>query len=82
MHKEFVGYAPDESGQPKRPPSYRGLRLRVIPAQPDHTESNTVRLLDAERRMGLKLTESFAMWPGASVCGESARTLVLRRRPP
>src|SRR5262249_53955557 len=26
-------------------------------------------LLDGERRIGLKLTESFAMWPGASVCG-------------
>ena len=26
-------------------------------------------LLDGERRIGVKLTESFAMWPGASVCG-------------
>ena len=27
------------------------------------------KLLDGERAIGVKLTESFAMWPGASVCG-------------
>jgi 5-methyltetrahydrofolate--homocysteine methyltransferase len=27
------------------------------------------RLLDSEARIGVRLTESFAMWPGASVCG-------------
>ena len=36
----------------------------------DHTvDRNPCALLDGERRIGLKLTESFAMWPGASVCG-------------
>ena len=40
------------------------------PAQPDHSEKATLfALLDGERRIGVKLTESFAMWPGASVCG-------------
>ena len=40
------------------------------PAQPDHTEKATLfRLLDAENTAGVKLTESFAMWPGSSVSG-------------
>ena len=49
---------------------YRGIRPAPgYPAQPDHTEKGTLfRLLEAER-IGIKLTESFAMWPGASVCG-------------
>ena len=50
---------------------YRGIRPAPgYPAQPDHTEKATLfRLLDGERAIGVKLTESFAMWPGASVCG-------------
>ena len=50
---------------------YRGIRPAPgYPAQPDHTEKATLfALLDAEERTGVKLTESFAMWPGASVCG-------------
>jgi 5-methyltetrahydrofolate--homocysteine methyltransferase len=49
---------------------YRGIRPAPgYPAQPDHTEKATLfRLIDGER-IGVKLTESFAMWPGASVCG-------------
>ncbi|MGH7926157.1 MAG: vitamin B12 dependent-methionine synthase activation domain-containing protein, partial [Candidatus Binatus sp.] len=40
------------------------------PAQPDHTEKATLfRLLEAERRIGVSLTESYAMWPGSSVSG-------------
>ena len=40
------------------------------PAQPDHTEKKTLfELLQAERRIGVKLTESYAMWPGSSVSG-------------
>ena len=40
------------------------------PAQPDHTEKATLfRLLDAERAIGVKLTESYAMWPASSVSG-------------
>ena len=50
---------------------YRGIRPAPgYPAQPDHTEKATLfGLLDGERAIGVKLTESFAMWPGASVCG-------------
>ena len=50
---------------------YRGIRPAPgYPAQPDHTEKATLfKLLDGERAIGVKLTESFAMWPGASVCG-------------
>src|SRR5262249_8907590 len=50
---------------------YRGIRPAPgYPAQPDHTEKATLfALLDAANATGIKLTESFAMWPGASVCG-------------
>jgi 5-methyltetrahydrofolate--homocysteine methyltransferase len=50
---------------------YRGIRPAAgYPACPDHTEKETLwRLLDVERAAGIKLTESFAMWPAASVSG-------------
>ncbi|MBV9630993.1 MAG: methionine synthase [Xanthobacteraceae bacterium] len=51
---------------------YRGIRPAPgYPAQPDHTEKATVfELLGAtDGGLGVKLTESFAMWPGAAVCG-------------
>jgi 5-methyltetrahydrofolate--homocysteine methyltransferase len=50
---------------------YRGIRPAAgYPACPDHTEKGTLwKLLDVERTTGMKLTESFAMWPGASVSG-------------
>jgi 5-methyltetrahydrofolate--homocysteine methyltransferase len=50
---------------------YRGIRPAPgYPACPDHTEKGTIwRLLDAEAATGMKLTESFAMWPGSSVSG-------------
>jgi 5-methyltetrahydrofolate--homocysteine methyltransferase len=50
---------------------YRGIRPAAgYPACPDHTEKGTLwRLLDVERATGMKLTESFAMWPGSSVSG-------------
>ena len=51
--------------------TYRGIRPAPgYPAQPDHTEKGTLfRLLDAEAKAGVKLTESYAMWPGSSVSG-------------
>ena len=73
VRKEFWGYAADENltpddlvGEP-----YRGIRPAPgYPAQPDHTEKATLfRLLDAEKASGVALTESYAMWPGSSVCG-------------
>jgi 5-methyltetrahydrofolate--homocysteine methyltransferase len=50
---------------------YRGIRPAPgYPACPDHSEKQTLfELLDAERRTGVRLTESFAMWPAASVSG-------------
>ena len=73
VRKEFWGYAPDEAlgNADVIAERYRGIRPAPgYPAQPDHTEKATLfSLLDAERQIGVKLTESFAMWPGASVCG-------------
>ncbi|APR81706.1 5-methyltetrahydrofolate--homocysteine methyltransferase [Minicystis rosea] len=50
---------------------YRGIRPAAgYPACPDHTEKGTLwRLLDVEKNTGMKLTESYAMWPGSSVSG-------------
>jgi len=50
---------------------YRGIRPAPgYPAQPDHTEKATLwRLLDVEARVGMRLTESYAMWPAAAVSG-------------
>ncbi len=72
VRKEFWGYAADEalSNEELIAEKYRGIRPAPgYPAQPDHTEKATLfKLLDAER-IGVKLTESYAMWPGAAVCG-------------
>jgi 5-methyltetrahydrofolate--homocysteine methyltransferase len=50
---------------------YRGIRPAAgYPACPDHTEKGLLwKLLDVEKNTGMLLTESFAMWPGASVSG-------------
>jgi 5-methyltetrahydrofolate--homocysteine methyltransferase len=50
---------------------YRGIRPAAgYPACPDHAEKRTLfDLLEAEKNTGIKLTESFAMHPGASVSG-------------
>ena len=50
---------------------YRGIRPAPgYPSQPDHTEKQTLfKLLDAERATSIRLTESFAMHPAASVSG-------------
>jgi 5-methyltetrahydrofolate--homocysteine methyltransferase len=50
---------------------YRGIRPAAgYPACPDHTEKGTLwKLLDVEKNTGMLITESFAMWPGASVSG-------------
>jgi 5-methyltetrahydrofolate--homocysteine methyltransferase len=71
--REFWAYAPDEAlgAGELIAEKYRGIRPAPgYPAQPDHTEKAALfELLDGERAIGVKLTESFAMWPGASVCG-------------
>jgi len=73
VRKEFWAYAPDENlaNDQLVAESYRGIRPAPgYPAQPDHTEKGTLfKLLDAEARAGIKLTESYAMWPGSSVSG-------------
>jgi 5-methyltetrahydrofolate--homocysteine methyltransferase len=50
---------------------YRGIRPAAgYPACPDHTEKAAIwSLLDVEANTGMRLTESFAMWPGSSVSG-------------
>ena len=72
VRTEFWGYAADEklTNADLIAERYRGIRPAPgYPAQPDHTEKGTLfRLLEAER-IGVNLTESFAMWPGAAVCG-------------
>jgi 5-methyltetrahydrofolate--homocysteine methyltransferase len=50
---------------------YRGIRPAAgYPACPDHTEKGILwSLLDVEKKTGIKLTESYAMWPASSVSG-------------
>ncbi|GJE57266.1 MULTISPECIES: methionine synthase [Methylobacterium] len=73
VRREFWGYAPDETIATEElvHEKYDGIRPAAgYPAQPDHTEKVTLfDLLKAERRIGVKLTESYAMWPGSSVSG-------------
>ncbi|MEJ7794458.1 MAG: methionine synthase [Nocardioides sp.] len=73
VRKELWGYSPDEHldsvGLIKE--QYRGIRPAPgYPACPEHTEKQTLwELLDVEKSTGIELTDSMAMWPGASVSG-------------
>ena len=73
VRKEFWGYAPDENlySEELIKEEYKGIRPAFgYPACPDHTENATLwNLLDAERRVGTRLTESFAITPTASTAG-------------
>jgi len=73
VRREFWGYAREERLDREQliAEAYRGIRPAPgYPAQPDHTEKATLfELLDAEAATSIRLTESYAMWPGASVCG-------------
>ena len=72
VRKEFWGYDHAEtlSNADLIAEKYRGIRPAPgYPAQPDHTEKGTLFKLIEGERIGVKLTESFAMWPGASVSG-------------
>jgi 5-methyltetrahydrofolate--homocysteine methyltransferase len=73
VRREFWGYARTEAltNEELIRERYRGIRPAPgYPACPDHTEKRILfDLLDGERRTGVTLTESFAMWPAASVCG-------------
>jgi 5-methyltetrahydrofolate--homocysteine methyltransferase len=73
VRRELWGYAPDEtlSGADLIDEKYRGIRPAPgYPACPDHTEKQVLfDMLDAENHTGIRLTESFAMWPASSVSG-------------
>ncbi len=73
VRKELWGYARDEElgNEAFIKEKYRGIRPAPgYPACPDHTEKQTLfDLIDADANAGVKLTESFAMWPAASVSG-------------
>ncbi len=73
VRKELWGYQPDEamSNEDLIAEKYQGIRPAPgYPACPEHTEKDTLwDLLDVENTIGIKLTESRAMWPGASVSG-------------
>ncbi|MCA3565134.1 MAG: methionine synthase [Methylocystis sp.] len=73
VRREYWGYAKDESISTEAliMEEYRGIRPAPgYPAQPDHTEKATLwKLLEPDRKIGVSLTGSFAMWPGSSVSG-------------
>ena len=73
VRKELWGYDRDEDldNEALIKERYQGIRPAPgYPACPDHTEKATIwRLLDAERSIGARLTENFAMWPAATVSG-------------
>jgi len=71
--KVFWGYAADEdfSNEEVIKENYQGIRPAPgYPACPEHTEKGTLwELLQPTERIGLQITESFAMWPAAAVSG-------------
>ena len=77
LHKEvrvkYWGYSSDEKTDNNDliKENYVGIRPAPgYPACPDHLEKNTIwKLLNVEEKIGVKLTESLAMWPAASVSG-------------
>ena len=73
VRKDHWGYAPDENlnNDALIREKYQGIRPAPgYAACPEHTEKQLIwDLLDAEHHTGMKLTESYAMWPGASVSG-------------
>ena len=77
LHKEIRtnkwGYVRNEDLDNKEliKESYKGIRPAPgYPACPDHLEKETIwKLLDVENAIGVKLTESLAMWPASSVSG-------------
>ncbi|SQI35530.1 Methionine synthase [Leminorella richardii] len=73
VRKDIWGYAADEalSNEELIRENYQGIRPAPgYAACPEHTEKSAIwQLLVVEERIGMKLTESYAMWPGASVSG-------------
>ncbi|MEY4308641.1 MAG: Methionine synthase [Bacteroidota bacterium] len=73
VRREFWGYAADEalSNEDLISEKYQGIRPAPgYPACPDHTEKKRLfELLDAEKQIGIQLTESYAMYPASAVSG-------------
>ncbi|HSM09055.1 MAG TPA: methionine synthase [Gemmatimonadota bacterium] len=73
VRKELWGYAPDENLTPEQlvAEAYVGIRPAPgYPACPDHSQKRQLLdLLGGEDTTGIRLTESFAMWPASSVSG-------------
>ncbi|MBI5463241.1 MAG: methionine synthase, partial [Gammaproteobacteria bacterium] len=73
VRMEFWGYAPDErlDNDDLIIEAYRGIRPAPgYPACPDHTEKGLMwQLIDPLANAGIRITESFAMWPAAAVSG-------------
>lgn len=73
VRKDYWGYAADETltNDDLIREKYQGIRPAPgYPACPEHTEKAKLwQLLDVENQIGMSLTESYAMWPGASVSG-------------
>ena len=73
VRREFWGYAPDENVELSDliKEQYRGIRPAVgYPACPEHSEKQVLfDLMDVENKTGIRLTESFAMYPAAAVSG-------------
>ncbi|MDV2447919.1 methionine synthase [Elizabethkingia anophelis] len=73
IRKEYWGYASDENlnNEQMIKEEYKGTRPAPgYPACPDHLEKNMIwNILKVEENIGVKLTESLAMWPAASVSG-------------
>lgn len=72
VRKVYWGYAANEnlSNEELIRENYQDPTGAGISGLSEHTEKGTIwQLLDVEAHTGMKLTESFAMWPGASVSG-------------
>jgi len=73
VRKEIWGYEKNENLSPEQliKEEYHGIRPAPgYPAQPDHTEKKTIwKLLDVEKKTGIQLTESLAMFPTAAISG-------------
>ena len=73
VRREFWGYASEEtlSNEDLIAEKYQGIRPAPgYPACPDHTEKKRLfELLDAEKQIGIQLTESYAMYPASAVSG-------------
>ncbi|MBU2225045.1 MAG: methionine synthase [Gammaproteobacteria bacterium] len=73
VRKDYWGYAADEKldNEALIREAYQGIRPAPgYPACPEHTEKGTLfEMLNVTAEIGLELTESYAMWPGAAVSG-------------